>query len=401
MDFHFNIYSVPLLFGFVQGWVYAVLLWVRGRREERLSDILLGWVLVGCCFNIWDYMLGFAGVEILWRQLEFLPRGLGLLFPPLCYFYLKSQVNADFRFTRADIIHALPFLIETVYRVTVFSFGHDFVIRWERTIHDPYYIGDVLYAAGIASQLYYLYRALGLYRAYRDWIKTQFSDTEIISFRWFRNFLTGLTATAVLSLLMTVLSLLYGLSYWQNWWDDLATVVLIYYASITGYAQPQPTRHLLFHPIQAVVETENVAVLSAVNHPVYATEMPDSQLTNNTPLPIELIPLYEKLLNHMVVEKPYLESELSLADLARRLRTNPVVLSQVINAGVGRNFNDFVNSYRVEAFKEAVRKPQNQHLSLLGIALDCGFNSKATFNRAFKKFTGLLPKEFAREWSRG
>ena len=395
MDFHFNIYSVPLLFGFVQGWVYAVLLWLRGRRNERLSDILLGWVLVGCCFTIWDYMLGFAGIEILWQQLEFLPRNLGLLFPPLCYFYLKSQLNADFRFHRADIIHAVPFLIETVYRVVIFSFGHDFVLHWERTVQDAYYLNDVLYVAGVASQLYYLYRALGLYRAYRDWIKTQFSDLEIISFRWFRNFLTGLVTTALLSFLMTVLSLLYGLSYWQNWWDDLATVVLIYYASITGYAQSQPTRRLLFHPAETVSEviTSTITELDLATLPNKL--LLDSQPVIEASLPDELSPLYEKLLDYMTAEKPFLEPELSLADLARRLHTNPVILSQVINTGVGKNFNDFVNSYRVEAFKEAVKKAKNKHLSLLGIALDCGFNSKATFNRAFKKFTGLLPKEFA------
>ena len=395
MNFHFNSYSVPLLFGFVQGWLYAILLWVRGRRDERLSDILLGWVLVGCCFNIWDYMLGFGGIEILWRQLEFFPRNLGLLFPPLCYFYLKSQVNADFRFTRADIIHALPFLIETIYRVIIFSGGHDFVIRWERTVQDPYYINDFLFTANIASQLYYLYRALGLYKAYRSWIKTQFSDTEIISFRWFRNFLTGLAATAILSLLMTVLSLLYGLSYWQNWWDDLAVVVLIYYASITGYAQPQPTRHLLFQPADsesAVLEYAKPALAEANQQ---QEQIVDSQPINCQLLPVQLMPLYNRLLTFMTSETPYLEPELSLADLARRLHTNPVVLSQVINAGVGKNFNDFVNGYRVEAFKSAVSNPANRHLSLLGIALDCGFNSKATFNRAFKKFTGLLPKEFA------
>lgn len=395
MDFHFNIYSVPLLFGFVQGWVYAVLLWLRGRREERLSDILLGWVLVGSCLNIWDYMLGFGGLEILWQRLEFLPRDMGLLFPPLCYFYLKSQLNADFRFTRADLVHALPFLVETVYRVVIFSFGRDFVRYWERTVQDPYYLNDLLYVAGLVSQGYYLYRALGLYRAYRNWIKTQFSDLEIISFRWFRNFLIGLTATALLSLLMTVLSLLFDLSYWQNWWDNLAIVVLIYYTSITGYAQLQPTRQLLFHPAEVVVAKESYTLVTVAGMGNSIEQQSDNQLIDPSELPTELVPVYEKLLAYMTAESPYLEPELSLADLARRLRTNPVVLSQVINAGVGKNFNDFVNSYRVEAFKAAVKSPKNEHLSLLGIAFNCGFNSKATFNRSFKKITGLLPKEFA------
>lgn len=96
----------------------------------------------------------------------------------------------------------------------------------------------------------------------------------------------------------------------------------------------------------------------------------------------------------MDTEKPYLEPELSLADLSRRMHTNPVLLSQVINTGAGKNFNDFVNEYRVNEFKQRVREPTNGHLSFLGIALDCGFNSKATFNRAFKKCMGLSPKAY-------
>ncbi|RYF74627.1 MAG: AraC family transcriptional regulator, partial [Cytophagaceae bacterium] len=100
------------------------------------------------------------------------------------------------------------------------------------------------------------------------------------------------------------------------------------------------------------------------------------------------------LLSFMNSEKPYLEPDLALPDLARRMHTNSVLLSQVINAGAGKNFNDFVNEYRVDEFKRQVRDPANAHLSFLGLALDCGFNSKATFNRAFKKFTGTSPKEF-------
>lgn len=412
MTFHFSLYSTPLLFGFVQAWIYAILLWIRAWREERLSDFLLGFVLVGCAFNIWEYMLGFAGIDLLWNQLEFFPRGFGYLFPVLCYFYLKSQFNAEFRFTWRDGWHALPFLIHTAYHVAVFSMGHEFVLRWKDTVHYPYGIEHIEFGIGLLIDLLYLHWSLQLYRQYRAWIKTQFSETETISFRWFRNFLIILAVTSLFSLVMTVLSWAFGLDYWQNWWDELAGVALIYYVSIEGYAQRQADRKLTFRPDKAepdthfqsrseAADTQDEQPLPQIPEPVLSGATLSGELTGSpitlTPekqLAIELEPLKAKLLGYMTTEKPYLEPELSLADLARRMHTNPALLSQVINAGAGKNFNDFVNEYRVEEFKRQVRLPSNTHLSFLGLALDCGFNSKATFNRAFKKFTGASPKEF-------
>lgn len=399
MTFYFSAYSTPLLFGFVQAWVYAVLLWVRGRREERLSDTLLGWVLVGMAFNVWEYMLGFGGIEVLWRELEFFPRTLGYLFPPLCYGYLVAQFDAEFRFTRRHLVHTAPFLIDTVYHVSVFAMGPAFVRWWEASVHGPYYIGDVEFWFSIALDLFYIYLSLRLYRQYRTWIKNQFSETETISFRWFRNFIVAMLLVTVFGYLMDFLSVTYNLNFWQNWWDELAKVVLIYYVSIEGYAQRQPTRQLRFRPedppkepASSVDEPARVLVSSITGKQPAAVLEPARQATAQLPdLPERLA----GLLAYMDAEKPHLDPDLSLTDLARQLHTNPVLLSQVINAGAGKNFNDFVNEYRVEEFKRQVRDPANAHLSLLGIALDCGFNSKATFNRAFRKFTGQSPKEFA------
>ena len=90
-------------------------------------------------------------------------------------------------------------------------------------------------------------------------------------------------------------------------------------------------------------------------------------------------------------ETPYLDPELTLPALAQRLGTNASILSAVINNAFGRNFNDFVNGYRVEAVKKMLQDPANSHYSLLGIGLACGFNSKSTFNRVFKKMTGSAP----------
>ena len=90
----------------------------------------------------------------------------------------------------------------------------------------------------------------------------------------------------------------------------------------------------------------------------------------------------------------YLQTDLTLKEMALQLKTNASVLSKVINTGFSQNFNDFVNSFRVEAVKTKMKSPDAQHLTLTAIAYDCGFNSKATFNRAFKKFTGMSPREF-------
>ena len=104
----------------------------------------------------------------------------------------------------------------------------------------------------------------------------------------------------------------------------------------------------------------------------------------------------QKLIAFMDKEMPYLDPELSLSQLAQQLQTNSNHLSQVINAGFGRNFKDFINAYRVEAVKKTLSNDDKKHLTLLGIANDCGFNSKATFNRTFKKFTQQTPSEFSK-----
>ena len=106
--------------------------------------------------------------------------------------------------------------------------------------------------------------------------------------------------------------------------------------------------------------------------------------------------LRNQLLALMDTAQPYLEPELTLAELARRLRTSPAVLSKVINVGCGQNFNDFVNTYRVAEARRQLADPRRAHYSLLGVALESGFNSKSTFNRVFKKLTGQAPSELLR-----
>jgi AraC-like DNA-binding protein len=100
---------------------------------------------------------------------------------------------------------------------------------------------------------------------------------------------------------------------------------------------------------------------------------------------------------YMLEKKPYLQGELSIQDLSGMVNIPVNTLSQIINSKLNQNFFEFVNHYRVEEFKREVLNPANQHLSMLGIALECGFNSKASFNAVFKKLTGLTPTEYKKQ----
>ncbi len=375
MRFDFNLYSTPLLFAFLQGWIYALLFLARGWRQGRLSDGLFGALLIAFTFDIWEYMLGFAGVEILWKELNFFPRTFSLLLPPLVFFYLKSQFNIGFTFKRKDALHALPFLIYCLYHLLVFAQGPTFVNQWLETVHQPLEL-DLVYAFVLfCAQLYYFISAYRLYREYQIWIPTEFSDTDTVSFSWFRNFLLAYLAGNLMSWIMFLVDLWLRLDFWHDWWDELFLAGLIYYLSIAGYAQLQPRK------IQFTAKESS-------SEPVPARQEKLSEP--------ELLSWKNRIEKLMQEDQLFLEPELTLSDIAQRLGTNISLLSSVVNNAFGKNFNDYVNTYRVALVKDRLKDPAFQHYSLLGIGLECGFNSKSTFNRVFKKITGYAPGDYVK-----
>ena len=101
-----------------------------------------------------------------------------------------------------------------------------------------------------------------------------------------------------------------------------------------------------------------------------------------------------RLMDHMKNETPFLDPDLSLRSLAEQIAIHPNQLSWLLNENMGRNFNEFVNHYRVEAFKALAKDPAKAHITLIGLAYESGFNSKTVFNASFKKETGLTPKQY-------
>jgi AraC-like DNA-binding protein len=104
--------------------------------------------------------------------------------------------------------------------------------------------------------------------------------------------------------------------------------------------------------------------------------------------------IHEALIQIVDKEKIYKDAELTLSSLASLLDIHPNYLSQVINQVEEKNFYDYINLKRIEAFKKLVAQPDSQKYTLLALAYDCGFNSKTSFNRNFKKATGLSPSEY-------
>ncbi len=112
---------------------------------------------------------------------------------------------------------------------------------------------------------------------------------------------------------------------------------------------------------------------------------------------VEEVKLYFKLKELLQQEELYLDPNLTLKNVADRLATNTKYLSQVVNHHSGKNFQHFINNYRVAESKKQIIDSDNKNYTLYGIARQCGFKNKSTFYKVFKEITGMTPREFQKQ----
>lgn len=375
-----SIYTTPLQFGYFFSLIIWILLLVRGYREQRLSDRMLGWIMFILAMELQDYTFGFAGINYLWNELNGFPRSVSLLFGPVVYFYFLSQTNNSFRLKKNHLWHFLPFGLYFTYKIIFFLQGAEAVEALHASKLDLV-LSYVLRIGLIASFFFYLSRCLAIYKRYRFWSLEQFSNLELIDFKWFRNFIYCMIFWLVFRELMFIIDAIFSLDFYQDWWWNLALVAVSLYIGLAGYSQKQSARIKFDH--DPMKEMQEIALNQ--KHTIlidkYATDPEKSALAN-------------KLSLLMQTERLFLQPELSLHELAQHLQTNPVQLSATINQVFGKNFNDYINGLRVEEFVRKYSTDTNRRYTLLSLALDSGFNSKATFNRAFKKIKGSSPQEY-------
>ena len=224
---------------------------------------------------------------------------------------------------------------------------------------------------------------------YRLSIKKQYSFIEPIRLQWLVNF--SWIMIGLYSLVLTAF-LIYNLGYIANI-DTVflilsnAIVVAVLYSSYYGIKQYSFVQFQAQFD-QAQSQNPKPATLPKVRLPSktkYATSALDDAK----------IQLIFRDLNALFEEDAlYQEPQLKISEVATRLNVSPHQLSQVINSQFGNSFFEFVNTFRVEALQKKLRNPANKRYTILALAYDCGFNSKASLNRIFKKQTNQTPSQY-------
>jgi AraC-like DNA-binding protein len=340
----------------------------RGLRQRARSDLWLAALLLVLSSSLITPFIGFANVYDSNQWLTYFPFSIGYLAGVLVWFYTVTLTDSKYRLKRSDLAYFIPTLLYLSYRFFLFSHS----VEW-KTWYDSTYqpvSAAVIFVTELAWTLTLLFLSTRHYRRYRIWLNENYSDTEKIKFNWLRNFLYVFSSVTLLGALFDFTnSFLFRLSYIQYFYFELVLAFSTYYLAIAGYLRSRVIEPH-FVPAEVPAVDERRAPISGT----------------------ELARLKEKLAALIDEKQPHLDSTLTLADLTKMLGVNANVLSYVINRGFGMNFNDLINSRRIEDVKRRLLAADGS--TVTEIAFDCGFNSKATFNRAFRKLTGMSPREF-------
>ena len=296
-------------------------------------------------------------------QLELL-YGIG----PALYFYTKSITDREFKFSRKDFIHFIPVVLEFLfYRTAFYRLGADGMYESPPHPYTSIYLAEQW--GGILSITVYTILSLRILYLYQGWLKQQYSNLEKRSLNWLK-----------------VPVIVYS-GFWIGW--NLLT-------EVDRFVFDKTLKEAYFLPAFVGL----AAVTYWIGFKGYLRSQTgvsgDPKSTSKKTGQEYDAELAERLTMLMENEHPYLDPDLDLSGLSDLLDKNPRQVSHTINQSFSKNFYEYVNHYRIEAFKKRMQEPGREKLTLLGHALECGFKSKSTFNEVFKKATGKTPSQYAR-----
>jgi len=299
--------------------------------------------------------------------------GAPLAFGPFLYHYARSVINPGSLRSTQSLLHFLPFLASVGIYVVAGSSGSTSL----GTL--PSILGILM----VTSFLAYTLRIVAMLRAHAKGIRDYFSrDSIAINLRWLGWITLGFFlayATAITGEL--AFSGQGGIQVPEA--AVLRDAGTLFFAVIFGYcAIKQP---VIF---KSALGNDPEPEISGIE------EAPAKRYEKSGLREVEAVALLARLEERMLSARPWLDADLTIDDLALLMGVQRHHLTQVINDRLGKNFYRYVNEYRVEEVKRKIAGGEAERLSILGVALDSGFNSKSAFNEAFKSIMGATPSAY-------
>lgn len=383
----FDILSLIVAVGAIQGlfcMVIALFTDKGGRRTNFYFALLIGSISV----SVGSFVLYRAGI---FRSMPWIMKAsdiLQFIFGPALFLYVREVTVGKVRNRLVDLFHFLPafaiFLFTLPFLLEDYGEQLNFI---ESTYSGP---------AGLASAIFeflstlhvwgYIVLSMLTLFSYRRRIRESFSSVEEINLGWLNNFLTGMIAVYTAFIGLHVL-IFFGI--------DMLLFTII--TTLIGSAAVYYLAFLFLRYINSLSHTVQVVREEEREEEPVPVKKQESKYSSSPLTEEDLDRHWQALVTLMESEQLYLQQELSLSGLAEKVGIPRQYLSQVINRKAGVNFYDFINSYRLEEFVRLVALPENSNYTILSIAFDAGFNSKASFNSFFKKSKGMTPSQYIKE----
>jgi AraC-like DNA-binding protein len=388
------------LLGAVQGVFLAGALLTK--RSNRTANRLLAVTMVAFSIHLATVVYHAGGFEQAFPHFFGAAHPLPFLYGPLIYLYAVTAADRGRRLTWRDALHLVPFVGVVVVGLPVYLMSGAAKIALYRQIQSgeiPPLI-RIENTLKLVSGVIYTAITLVFLRRHRDRIKESYSSLERVNLRWLA--WLGVAAAAVWMIAVAFQLLESTGIMVVRPGDDivaLAIAVIVYGVGYMGLRQPEIFRyetaeHRVPAELLRAAARQPVPVERREPEPEPEPEPEAARYERSGLTDREAQRLRDALTAVMEKERPWRDSDLTLADLADRLSTTPHKLSEVLNSQLGQTFYDFVNGYRVREVQRRIAAGEAQNVTMLSLAMDAGFASKSTFNVVFKKHTSQTPSDY-------
>lgn len=381
-----NLTGMLLMLGAVQGFFLAALLFTKYRKHP--ANRYLGFLILAYSVFVLSFMI--SGIPYLRQNhphwlMTF--SGLPFLFGPLHMIYVAELTDSHIRFSRMHWYHFLPFILYKLYYLQVYFLSKEelyTIFEQIRQNHKPFHIvvsGLLVAVVGIV----YVLIALIVFRRYSNKIRNVYAALEKVNLYWLRFFTFAALFVWTIVLIENIST---ALGFNTEPYFQIVPILTSIFIYATGYIGIYKSE--IFEQLET---RSNLRQAHEIEE--QKLQVPGEKKYEKSGLtPEKAVESLKKLDDLMEQDRPFLNPNLTLNDLSDKLGISSHNLSEILNTQLHQNFFDFVNKYRVEEVKTKLEDKRNDHLTLLSIALDAGFNSKSGFNLIFKKYLGLTPSEY-------